>query len=86
MHRTQTDYENHLSFKLFLFSVVNFFAQPFYIAFFKGKFEGTPMDPKYFLGMRLEFVRMGARHSIHVIGSIFSAEEAVFMSSPYSSG
>ena len=37
MHRTQTEYEDNLTFKVFVFQFVNFYASIFYIAFFKGK-------------------------------------------------
>ena len=37
MHRTQTEYEDNLTFKVFVFQFMNFFASIFYIAFFKGK-------------------------------------------------
>ena len=37
MHRTQTDYENSFTFKVFIFQFVNYYSSIFYIAFFKGK-------------------------------------------------
>ncbi|CAK7299303.1 anoctamin-6 isoform X2 [Vulpes vulpes] len=48
--RTQTDYENSLTMKMFLFQFVNYYSSCFYIAFFKGKFVGYPGDPTYWLG------------------------------------
>uniref|UniRef100_A0A8D0GY90 Anoctamin n=1 Tax=Sphenodon punctatus TaxID=8508 RepID=A0A8D0GY90_SPHPU len=48
--RTQTDYENSLTTKMFLFQFVNYYSSCFYIAFFKGKFVGYPGDPVYWLG------------------------------------
>ncbi|KAM4881268.1 anoctamin-6 isoform 1-T1 [Thomomys bottae] len=48
--RTQTDYENSLTMKMFLFQFVNYYSSCFYIAFFKGKFVGYPGDPVYLLG------------------------------------
>lgn len=42
MHETQTEFENHLTFKVFVFEFVNFYSSIFYIAFFKGKFIGYP--------------------------------------------
>lgn len=38
MHRTQTEYEDSLTFKVFCFQFVNFYSSIFYIAFFKGKY------------------------------------------------
>lgn len=56
--RTQTDYENSLTMKMFLFQFVNYYSSCFYIAFFKGKFVGYPGDPVYLLGKyRSEEVR-----------------------------
>uniref|UniRef100_A0A8D1A0Z3 Anoctamin n=1 Tax=Sus scrofa TaxID=9823 RepID=A0A8D1A0Z3_PIG len=48
--KTQTDYENSLTMKMFLFQFVNYYSSCFYIAFFKGKFVGYPGDPVYWLG------------------------------------
>ncbi|XP_029471834.1 anoctamin-6 isoform X2 [Rhinatrema bivittatum] len=48
--RTQTDYENSLTTKMFLFQFVNYYSSCFYIAFFKGKFVGYPGDPVYWPG------------------------------------
>ncbi|XP_416045.3 anoctamin-6 isoform X1 [Gallus gallus] len=48
--RTQTEYENSLTTKMFLFQFVNYYSSCFYIAFFKGKFVGYPGNPVYWLG------------------------------------
>ena len=37
MHRTQTEYEDALSFKMYMFQFVNFYSSIFYIAFIQGK-------------------------------------------------
>ncbi|EDV24327.1 uncharacterized protein TRIADDRAFT_10718, partial [Trichoplax adhaerens] len=52
MHRTQTEFEDHLTFKVFCFQFVNFYAYIFYIAFFKGRFIGYPGHYDHFLGLR----------------------------------
>ena len=36
-HRTQTEYEDSLILKLYIFQFVNFYSSIFYIAFFRGK-------------------------------------------------
>ncbi|XP_071112364.1 anoctamin-4-like isoform X8 [Haliotis cracherodii] len=41
-HRTQTEWEDSFTLKMFLFQFVNHYASLFYIAFFKGKFTGRP--------------------------------------------
>lgn len=63
--RTQTDYENSLTMKMFLFQFVNYYSSCFYIAFFKGKFVGYPGDPVYWLGKyRNEEVRKPSRATL----------------------
>ncbi|XP_067675844.1 anoctamin-4-like isoform X3 [Haliotis asinina] len=41
-HRTQTEWEDSFTLKMFLFQFVNHYASLFYIAFFKGKLTGRP--------------------------------------------
>lgn len=40
--RTQFEFDNSLTLKMFLFQFVNYYSSIFYIAFFKGKFTGHP--------------------------------------------
>lgn len=40
--RTQTEYDNSLSLKVYLFQFINYYSSLFYIAFLKGKWLGTP--------------------------------------------
>jgi len=40
--RTQTEYDNSLSLKIYLFQFINYYSSLFYIAFLKGKWPGTP--------------------------------------------
>ncbi|XP_063869626.1 anoctamin-7-like isoform X3 [Scylla paramamosain] len=54
MHRTQTDFEDNLTFKVFIFQFVNFYSSIFYIAFFKGRFVGYPGHYHHILGFRNE--------------------------------
>uniref|UniRef100_S4R4Z6 Anoctamin n=1 Tax=Petromyzon marinus TaxID=7757 RepID=S4R4Z6_PETMA len=54
MHRTQTQYEDAFTFKVFVFQFVNFYSSPFYVAFFKGRFVGYPGHYKKLLGTRNE--------------------------------
>ncbi|CAF4728609.1 unnamed protein product, partial [Rotaria socialis] len=42
IHRTEKDYENALTLKMFLFQFVNFYASIFYIAFIKPWFTNPP--------------------------------------------
>ena len=50
MHRTQSDYDDNLTFKVFLFQFINFYSSIIYIAFFKGKFVGYPGHYKHIFG------------------------------------
>merc|ERR1712165_403938 len=47
MHRTQSDYDDNLTFKVFIFQFINFYSSIIYIAFFKGKFVGYPGNYKH---------------------------------------
>ena len=40
--RTQTDFEDNYTFKIFLFHTLNFYSSLVYMAFFKGKFYQNP--------------------------------------------
>jgi anoctamin-1 len=40
--RTQTEFDDSLTLKIYLLQFVNYYASIFYIAFIKGKFIGTP--------------------------------------------
>ncbi|XP_004346228.1 hypothetical protein CAOG_05555 [Capsaspora owczarzaki ATCC 30864] len=53
-HRTQTDYDDVLIFKIFLFQFVNSYASIFYVAFFKGKFRNVPGSSDTLFGETLD--------------------------------
>ncbi len=42
LNRTQTQFDESLSLKIYLLQFVNYYASIFYIAIFKGKFIGYP--------------------------------------------
>ncbi len=42
MPRTQTEFDNSLTLKMFLLQFVNYYSSIFYIAFFKGRFISHP--------------------------------------------
>lgn len=44
MPRSQTDFDNSLTLKMYMFQFVNYYSSIFYIAFFKGKFATNPGD------------------------------------------
>ena len=58
MHRTQTEFDNQLTLKVFIFQFFNFYSSIFYIAFFKGKFVGSPGRYSRLFGLRNEGVSM----------------------------
>ncbi|KAL0280787.1 UNVERIFIED_CONTAM: hypothetical protein PYX00_001978 [Menopon gallinae] len=52
--RTQTEFDDSLTLKIYLLQFVNYYASIFYIAFFKGKFIGYPGNYNRWLGYRQE--------------------------------
>ena len=52
--RTETEYEDSFTIKMFLFQFVNFYSSIIYIAFYKGKFVGYPGNYKSIAGGRQE--------------------------------
>lgn len=54
--RTQTEFEDSLTLKMYLLQFVNHYASIFYIAFFKGKFIGYPGEYNRFFNFRQEEV------------------------------
>lgn len=52
--RTQTEYDESLSLKIYLFQFVNYYSSIFYIAFLKGKFVGYPAKYNRIFGWRQE--------------------------------
>ncbi|XP_075145749.1 anoctamin 1 [Haematobia irritans] len=44
MWRTQTQFDDSLTLKMYLLQFVNYYASIFYVAFYKGKFIGRPGD------------------------------------------
>lgn len=52
--RTDSDFEDSFTFKMFLFQFINYYATLFYIAFFKGRLNGRPGAYTYSLGYRGE--------------------------------
>lgn len=52
--RTQTEFDDSLTLKIYLLEFVNYYASIFYIAFFKGKFVGYPGNYKRFFNYRQE--------------------------------
>ncbi|KAF2902509.1 hypothetical protein ILUMI_03671, partial [Ignelater luminosus] len=57
--RTQTQFDDSLTLKIYLLQFVNYYASIFYIAFFKGKFVGHPKEYNRFLGHRQEECALG---------------------------
>lgn len=53
-HRTQTKYDDMVTFKIFLFQFINSYASIFYVAFFKGKFKNVPGNEDTVFGERLD--------------------------------
>lgn len=54
MHKTQTEYSDSLTFKVFVFQFINFYSSIFYVGFFKNKFIGYPGNYLKVFGYRQE--------------------------------
>ena len=54
MHRTQSEFDDALVVKGFLFQFINFYSSIIYVGFLKGKFVGYPGHYSSFLGLRQE--------------------------------
>lgn len=54
LKRTQSEYDESLSLKVYMFKFVNYYSSLFYIAFVKGKFVGIPGHYNRILGIRQE--------------------------------
>lgn len=58
-HRTQIEFDDSLTLKIYMFQFVNFYSSLFYIAFLKGKFVGYPAKYNRILGFRQEECSLG---------------------------
>lgn len=54
--RTQTEFDDSLTLKTYMFQFVNYYSSIFYIAFLKGKFVGYPSKYNRIFGLRQEEV------------------------------
>ncbi|XP_012289037.1 anoctamin-4 [Orussus abietinus] len=52
--RTQAEFDDSLTLKIYIFQFVNYYASIFYVAFLKGKFIGYPKKYNRILGYRQE--------------------------------
>jgi anoctamin-1 len=52
--RSQTEYDESLTLKIYLFQFVNYYSSIFYIAFVKGKFVGYPAKYNRIFNFRQE--------------------------------
>lgn len=57
--RTQTEFDDSLTLKIYLLQFVNYYASIFYIAFIKGKFVGSPKAYNRFFDFRQEECGLG---------------------------
>jgi len=56
MHRTKNEFEDHYTFKVFIFQFVNFYSSTFYLAFIKGSLPSYPNHYSTLSGITLENV------------------------------
>lgn len=64
LQRTQTEYDDSLAVKIYMFQFVNNYSCIFYVAFFKGKFIGYPSKYNTVFGFRQEEVSISRFLSI----------------------
>ncbi|XP_055938887.1 anoctamin-4-like isoform X2 [Argiope bruennichi] len=57
--RTQREYEDSFTFKMFLFEFINMYSSLIYIAFFKGRFFGHPGQAFTLFGFRQDQCELG---------------------------
>jgi len=57
--RTQSEYDNSITIKLYTLKFVNYYSSIFYLAFFKGRFVGRPGKYHTLFGARQEECRAG---------------------------
>uniref|UniRef100_A0A1I8GS17 Anoctamin n=1 Tax=Macrostomum lignano TaxID=282301 RepID=A0A1I8GS17_9PLAT len=53
-HKTQWEFDDQVTMKIFIFEIWNYYSSIFYIAFFKGRFSGYPGHYNSLLGYRPE--------------------------------
>lgn len=56
LRRTQSEFDDSLTLKIYMFQFVNYYSCIFYIAFLKGKFVGYPLKYNRLFGYRQEEV------------------------------
>lgn len=57
-HRTQAEFDDSLTLKIYMFQFVNYYSSIFYVAFLKGKLVGYPNKYNRLFGYRQEEVRI----------------------------
>lgn len=84
-HRTQTEYDNSLMLKTYMFQFVNYYSSLFYIAFIKGKFTGHPNEYHRIYGMRQEeveyyfqIIRRRAQLTVSFISNCCVSSRSIF--------
>lgn len=65
--RTQTEFDDSLTLKIYLLQFVNYYASIFYIAFFKGKFVGRPGNYVRLFGHRQEEVSVSFSFCLFIL-------------------
>jgi len=57
LQRTQSEFDDSITLKMYMLEFVNYYSSIFYIAFLKGKFVGTPAKYTKIFSYRQEEVR-----------------------------
>lgn len=76
--RTQTEFDDSLTLKIYLLQFVNYYASIFYIAFFKGKFVGYPGNYNRLFKYRQEEVPYFIEINYQLIIYYISSKSLIF--------
>ena len=61
LNRTQTEFDDSLSLKIYILQFANYYGSIFYVAFFKGQFIGYPGSYNRIFGYRQEECSPGGK-------------------------
>ena len=72
------EYDNSLTVKNYLFQFFSFYSCLFYVAFFKGRFTGTPDSVVHIFGMRgVHFPLSDSYHNFYFFTAKVAVQQAI---------
>lgn len=74
--RTQTEYEDSFTFKIFFFEFMNYYSSLIYIAFFKGRFYEHPGDA---VARKSDFYRLkGTAYTCNLLSEVCAKKNSIY--------